>query len=147
MNEAMRAILAPAAILVLWTLVMLGWMVATRIPAMGGLASLGKAPAGGRGQNLERVLPPQINWKAHNYAHLTEQPTLFYAVIAILALLGANRFDVALAWAYVGLRVIHSLWQATVNRIPVRFALFSLYTVCLVVLALHAAVDCFAARV
>jgi hypothetical protein len=138
------AILAPAAVLVLWTLVMLGWVGLTRIPALGGVQGLGKAPPGGRGQDLETVLPPRINWKSHNYSHLTEQPTLFYAVIMILALLGADRIDIGLAWGYVALRIIHSLWQALVNRIPVRFALFSLYTGCLVVLAIRAAAECFA---
>ena len=145
MQEAMHAaILAPAAVLVLWTLIMLGWMGLTWIPTLGGVAGLGKAPPGGRGQDLETVLPPRINWKSHNYSHLTEQPTLFYAVIMILALMGADRIDVALAWGYVGLRIVHSLWQALVNRIPVRFALFALYSGSLIVLAIRAAADCFA---
>jgi len=142
----MRAeILAPAAVLVLWTLVMLGWLGLTRIPAVGGMTALGRAGPGVRGADLETLLPPQINWKSHNYTHLTEQPTLFYATIMILALIGADRIDVWVAWGYVALRVVHSLWQALVNRIPVRFALFNLYTACLVVLAVRAAADCFAA--
>jgi len=138
-------ILAPAAVLVLWTLVMLGWLGLTRIPALGGVNGLGKVPPGARGQDAEAALPARINWKSHNYTHLTEQPTLFYATIMILALMGAERIDVVLAWAYVALRVAHSLWQALINRIPVRFALFNLYTGCLVVLAVRAAADCFAA--
>ena len=133
-------ILAPAAVLVLWSLVMLIWLAATRLPPLfkqpGGLAA---AKRGGRGQDLEGVLPDSIQWKSHNYAHLMEQPTLFYATVAILAILGANEHDVLFAWAYVALRIVHSLWQATVNKVPVRFALFNLSTLCLVVLALHAA--------
>lgn len=99
---------------------------------------MANAKPGGRGQDLEGVLPPLVNWKSHNYTHLMEQPTLFYAVVAILAIVGAGRIDVALAWGYVSLRVVHSLWQATVNRVPVRFALFSLSTFCLIGLAVRA---------
>jgi hypothetical protein len=138
------AILAPAAVLVLWTIVMLVWTATTRLPAIGKLGGLGQAKPGGRGQDLEGVLPPQINWKSHNYTHLHEQPTLFYATVMILALTGAGSVDVALAWGYVGLRVVHSLWQALVNRIPVRFVLFSLSSLCLLALAIRAAAACFA---
>lgn len=132
-------ILAPAAVLVVWTLIMLMWVALTRLPPLfkqpGGLAA---AKRGGRGQDLEGVLPDSVQWKSHNYTHLLEQPTLFYATVAILAILGANENDVLLAWAYVGLRVVHSLWQALVNTVPVRFALFNLSTLCLLVLAIRA---------
>lgn len=131
-------ILTPAAVLVLWSIVMLMWMAGTRLPALTKMGGLGKAKPGGRGQDLEGVLPDEINWKAHNYAHLMEQPTLFYASVAILAILGPGSLDVALAWGYVGLRVVHSIWQATVNRVPVRFALFVLSTLLLTALALRA---------
>lgn len=133
-------LLAPAAVLVLWSLIMLVWTAITRF---GAFAKIGidvkTAPPGGRGQNLEGVLPDAVQWKSHNYAHLMEQPTLFYATVVILAILGPDSHDVLFAWGYVGLRIVHSLWQATVNRIPVRFTLFILSTLCLVVLALHAA--------
>lgn len=131
-------ILTPAAVLVLWSIVMLMWMAGTRLPALTKMGGLGKAKPGGRGQVLEGVLPDEINWKAHNYAHLMEQPTLFYASVAILAILGPGALDVALAWGYVGLRVVHSIWQATVNRVPVRFALFVLSTLLLTALTLRA---------
>lgn len=131
-------ILTPAAVLVLWSIVMLFWMAFTRLPALGKLGGLGKAKPGGRGQDLEGVLPDEINWKAHNYSHLMEQPTLFYATITILALMGPSSFDVALAWGYAAVRIVHSIWQATVNRVPVRFALFLASTICLTVLAIRA---------
>lgn len=131
--------LAPAAALVLWSLVMLVWTAATRFPAMAKLGnSLKTAKPGGRGQNLEGVLPDPVNWKAHNYTHLMEQPTVFYPVVVIIALMGANEGTVAIAWGYVALRIVHSLWQATVNTIPVRFTLFFLSTLCLVLLAIRA---------
>ncbi len=131
--------LAPAAALVLWSLVMLMWTAATRLPPIfkqpGGM---GNAKPGGRGVDLEGVLPDSVQWKSHNYTHLMEQPTIFYPVVVILALMGPNPGDVAIAWGYVGLRVVHSIWQATVNTIPVRFTLFILSTICLLLLAIHA---------
>ena len=131
-------ILTPAAVLVLWSIVMLFWMAGTRLPALTKMGGLGKAKPGGRGQDLEGVLPDEINWKAHNYSHLMEQPTLFYATVMILAIMGAASLDVMLAWGYVVLRIIHSIWQSTVNRVPVRFSLFLLSTLCLMGLALRA---------
>ena len=99
---------------------------------------LGNARPGGRGQDLEGVLPDKINWKAHNYAHLMEQPTLFYAVTIIIALLGASAFDVVAAWIYVALRIVHSVWQATVNVVKIRFLLFFLSSAALMYLAYRA---------
>jgi len=130
--------LAPAAVLVVWTLVMCFWMAGVRLPALkkAGI-DLGTRP-GGRGQDLEGVLEPSANWPAHNYAHLVEQPTVFYPAVVILAVMGAGGVDVALAWAYVALRILHSIWQATVNKVPVRFLLFITSTMVLVALALRA---------
>lgn len=134
-------ILAPAAVLVLWSLIMLIWMALTRFPAIAKSGMDMKAvPPGGRGQNLDGVLPDKVQWKSHNYAHLMEQPTIFYATVVILAMTGAGTgMNLNLAWAYTGLRVLHSIWQATVNTIiPVRFGLFLASTICLVILAINA---------
>lgn len=130
--------LAPAAVLVVWTLVMLFWTAGVRLPALkkAGI-DLGARP-GGRGQDLEGVIDPKINWPSHNYSHLVEQPTVFYPTVVILAIMGAGAVDVTLAWAYVALRIAHSIWQATVNRVPVRFLLFITSTIALVVLAIRA---------
>ena len=131
--------LAPAAALVLWTLIMLIWVAASRFPAMSKLGrSVKSAAPGGRGLNLEGVLPDAVQWKSHNYSHLMEQPTIFYPVVVIIALMGANAGDVAFAWGYVALRIVHSVWQSTVNTLPVRFTLFALSTLCLLLLAIHA---------
>lgn len=131
-------VLTPAAVLVLWSIVMLFWLAGARLPALKALGGIGKARPGGRGQDLEGVLPDEVNWKAHNYSHLMEQPTLFYATVMILAIMGPAKLDVLLAWGYVALRIVHSIWQATVNRLPVRFSLFLLSTLCLIGLALRA---------
>ena len=136
-------ILAPAAVLVLWSLVMLYWMAFTRLPALKNLGGgsgggLRSAKPGGRGQDLEGVIPDQIQWKAHNYAHLMEQPTIFYAAVAILAIMGPGSWDVLLAWIYVGLRIVHSVYQATVNVVKVRFLLFLVSSIALTILAVRA---------
>lgn len=133
-------ILAPAAVLVLWSVVMLYWMAGTRLPAMAKLGNdLKNSKPGGRGQDLEGRVPDSVSWKSHNYTHLMEQPTLFYAVVAILALAGAgDGLNAQLAWGYAGLRIAHSLWQSLVNTIPVRFTLFLASSLCLTVLAINA---------
>lgn len=135
-------LLAPGAVLALWTIIMFGWVAFTRFPALkkAGI-DLGKAPPGGRGADLETILPPSTNWKAHNYTHLLEQPTLFYPVIIFLHLSGGTTdLTRGLAWAYVVIRIVHSIWQATVNRIPVRFVLFLISTLCLLALTLLAVI-------
>ncbi len=134
--------LAPVIALVLWTFVMWGWMYWTRIPAI--IASRMRLdPAVPRGQQMNE-LPAPVRWKADNYNHLFEQPTLFYAVGLSLALLGdVSTLALALAWLYVALRVAHSLWQATVNVIPIRFYLFSISSLVLFALAIKAALQAF----
>ncbi len=132
-------ILAPAAVLILWTILMLLWMLATRGPAIAKAKIPAEKTVGARGSDLEGVIPARTQWKAHNYNHLMEQPTLFYAVVLILGVIGhGNGFNATLAWIYVVLRILHSIWQATVNRIPVRLGLFCWSSVVLGVLAVNA---------
>lgn len=135
-------LLAPGAVLALWTLIMLLWVAATRFPAIAKTGmDIKAAPPGGRGQDLEAILPPSVNWKSHNYTHLLEQPTLFYAVITFLTLAGGvTQVTLGLAWAYTAIRVIHSLYQATVNVVMVRFAIFTLSTICLLALTVMAVI-------
>ena len=132
--------LAPAAILIVWSLVMLFWMTRVRFKAFATAGiDLRKSPPGGRGPSLNGILPDKVMWKAHNHDHLMEQPTIFYPAVIILAIMGPTATDIALAWGYVALRIIHSLYQALVNRIPVRRAIFTLASICLGALALRAA--------
>jgi hypothetical protein len=83
-------------------------------------------------------MPAKVNWKSHNYTHLMEQPTIFYPAVLIIAVMGASGIDVMLAWAYVGLRIVHSLWQGLINTIPVRVSLFLLSSLALLALAIRA---------
>ena len=124
-------LLGPVVVLVAWTLVMMVWMAATRLPAMRKAGI--KAGRGGRGQDLEGVVPAEVQWKAHNYMHLTEQPTIFYAIVFALILMGASgmRSSIYLAWGYTLLRIGHSLIQSTTNVVKYRFTLFLLSSLCL----------------
>ncbi len=134
-------ILAPVVALVAWSLVMLLWMLVTRLPAMRAAGVDITKLTGTKTGDADKVLPPQVQWKAHNYMHLMEQPTLFYAICLALALLGGgNGINAWIAWAYVGLRVLHSIVQATFNKVAIRFALFALSTLALVALTLHAGI-------
>jgi hypothetical protein len=122
---ANTALLEPLVALVAWSMAMWLWMYATRVPAI--LAMKMKldpdAPSGAQ----MATLPARVRWKADNYNHLMEQPTIFYALVLALAVMGnTTEINLVLAWAYVGLRVMHSLAQALGNKIELRFALFVL---------------------
>ena len=131
--------LAPAAVLLAWTLIMLVWAAGTRLPALSKTGGLKNAKPGGRGQYLEGVLDDRVNWKSHNYAHLMEQPTLFYVTVVVLGVIGAGTgLNLQLAWVYVIVRIVHSIVQATWNRVVVRFALFGVSTLALLILAINA---------
>ena len=110
-------ILQPVVALLAWTMVMWVWMYATRIPAMNKAGIDAKNLVGGEGSSLRAHLPDTVSWKADNYNHLHEAPTLFYAAAIVLAIIGqGDGFNTTLAWAYVALRVAHSIVQATFNR-------------------------------
>ncbi len=132
------AILQPVVALIAWTMVMWLWMYITRIPAIQ-KSKMKLDPNEVKGVQMSQ-LPARVRWKADNYNHLLEQPTIFYATAMALLLLGAGSgINVTLAWAYVGIRVAHSLLQALVNKIEVRFALFVLSSLVLVAMIWNAA--------
>ena len=133
-------ILQPVAVLAAWTMLMWVWMYATRIPAMQKVKELDLNKwTGGKGSDLDQVLPSKVQWIAHNYNHLHEAPTVFYAVALVLAITGwGDGLNATIAWVYVALRIAHSLVQAVWNRIVVRFALFALSSLALMALTVHA---------
>jgi hypothetical protein len=138
-------ILKPVVVLAAWTMIMWLWMYATRLPAMGKSNLDVKNWVGGTGKDLDAVLPAKTQWIAQNYNHLHEQPTVFYAVALALAFMGSgNTLNAWIAWAYVALRIVHSIFQSTVNRVAVRFVIFLLSSLCLMALTLHAVVIAFA---
>lgn len=131
-------ILNAVVALVVWSLVMWAWMYATRLPAIFAM-KMRMDPNAPRGEQMN-TLPANVRWKADNYNHLMEQPTIFYAIAITLVLMNAgDGLNATLAWAYVGLRVAHSLVQALVNKIELRFAVFFISSLVLVALAFNAA--------
>jgi hypothetical protein len=136
-------ILHPVVALAAWTMVMWIWMYATRLPAMGRAKLDGKEMVGSIGKGLREDLiaagEHKASWVADNYNHLHEAPTVFYAVAIVLAMIGeGNGLNATIAWAYVMLRVAHSLAQVFGNRVMVRFTIFALSSLALMALVLHA---------
>ncbi len=131
-------ILSPVVLLVLWTLAMCVWLYATRIPALKkhNIVYDPHRPS----EEFHAQLPASVRWKADNYNNLLEQPTIFYAVALTLAFLNEDSgLNAGLAWAYVALRIAHSLIQALINDVMIRFALFAAASLVLLVMTVRAA--------
>ena len=127
------AILTPALALVTWTLIVWAWMYALRIPAMN---AAGLDPDDARHPGSLNILPESARSVADNYNHLHEQPTVFYALVFYSQLAGTGSGAlVTLAWCYVGLRVVHSLVQNTINKVMIRFSVFALSSLTLIAMA------------
>jgi hypothetical protein len=132
-------LLGPVIALAAWSMVMMIWMYVVRFI---GMKRAGVSPRGLRGTHgLDGIIADEANWKAHNYSHLMEQPTVFYAIVIALVLMGFDHpINVYLAWAYVALRVVHSLIQSIGNVVTARFLVFNLGSLCLIGLITHAAI-------
>ncbi|QGZ94547.1 MAPEG family protein [Terricaulis silvestris] len=129
-----HGMITPVVALIAWSLLMLLWLYATRIPAM---SKAKVKPGEATKAQMEALSSANV---ANNYNHLMEQPTLFYALCFALQLLGQgdHPINIGLAWTYVVIRIIHSLVQATVNVILIRFSIFMLGTLVLIALCVHA---------
>lgn len=135
------SILAPVIAMGLLNVAMTLWMYATRIPAM---QKARIDPQSAQDTDALKSLPPEVTRIADNYNHLFEQPTLFYAIAIAIAVLGhVDSLHVACAWIYTGLRIAHSLVQATVNIVVIRFGIFSLSWLVLAVMIVREAVAVF----
>ncbi len=137
------SILGPVVALAAWTMIIWVWMYATRLPAMGRAGIDGAKMVGSSAGALRDALvakgEEKASWVADNYNHLHEAPTIFYAVCLVLAMVGqGDNLNATIAWAYVGLRVAHSLVQIFSNRVIIRFALFALSSIALMMLVAHA---------
>ena len=142
------AILEPVVALAAWTMIIWLWMYVTRIPAMNRAGIDGVNMVGSTGRSLRDDLiakgEHKASWVADNYNHLHEAPTIFYTVSLVLAFIGqGDNLNATIAWVYVGLRVAHSLVQILSNRVVIRFALFVLSTIALLMLVTHAAMSVF----
>jgi len=116
------AIFLPMGALALLTFIVLGFIPATRFPAVlsGKVApddfKLGESPR----------VPPNVAVTNRNYMNLLELPVLFY--VAGLMYYVAGRVDptaLSVAWVYVGLRAIHSVIHLTYNGVIHRLVVFA----------------------
>lgn len=138
----MLAFLTPVLLLVCWTLVMWLWMYATRIPAMN-KAEINPDDARHPGTYSDKM-PSNVRAVADNYNHLHEQPTIFYALMVFAALTdGGDALMMQLGYAYVGIRVLHSLVQVLSPKVVLRFLAFSLGTIILFVMAIKEVIRVF----
>ena len=135
MTNAMP-ILQPVAALMVLTLVVwvamywqrLRFVVAHRVPVQD-LAS----PAA-----IDVTLPEQVNRPSNNLKNLFELPVVFYAVcLALQVVQQADAGSVALAWAYVGLRAVHSAIHCSVNIVALRFVAHVLSSIVLWVMVVR----------
>ena len=113
------ALLTPIFVLVLWTsLVFL-------VLAFGRVKYTKNPQDAAHSKDLRGTMPDWVERAADNYNHLFEQPVAFYALTLCIAVI--NNFDsfmVQLAWAFVVLRIMHSLVQLTFNLVLLRFFIF-----------------------
>ncbi len=129
----MTSMLTPVLALIVWSLIVWIWMYATRLPA---ISAAKIPPQAARHPGSLDGLPSGVRQVADNYNHLMEQPTIFYALVFYIVLAGhSDHLHIYLAWGYVGLRVLHSLIQNTINVVPMRFMVFALSTLVLMVMA------------
>lgn len=131
----MSHFLTPVLALILWSLIIWCIMYARRIPAMQ-KAKIAPDSAKSPDGDWKSKMPEGVQYAAHNYNHLMEQPTIFYALMFYIVLAGGESSLMSyLAWGYVILRILHSLVQISSNKVMVRFSLFSLSTILLIIMA------------
>jgi hypothetical protein len=138
MPQSLSNMMTPVLALVVWTMVILVWLYLRRIPAM---RKAGIDPAKIKGSESYASMPqldPKAVWVSDNYNHLHEQPVIFYALCVYTHLVGVwDGLNVGLAWAYVAIRIVHSLIQVTTNFVPLRFAVFNLGSLVLAIIAVR----------
>lgn len=138
----MGEFLTPVLALILWTIVIWAILYKRRIPAA---TKMNKDPQTFvKDRDFKYKLPDPAVWAADNYNHLHEQPTIFYALMFYLSLTGqGDALNMYVAWAYVAIRVVHSLVQITSNKVMIRFSLFVLASFMLILMALRAVIALF----
>tara|TARA_B100001094_G_scaffold6459_1_gene5733 strand:+ start:11655 stop:12062 length:408 start_codon:yes stop_codon:yes gene_type:complete len=111
---------------------------ASRIMAIYSVKRLGgNLEAARHADEFRSKFPKPLRYITDNYNHIFEQPTLFYATVIYIFLMGhSDSLQVILAWFYVGLRAIHTIIQMTFNDVSWRIAFFFLSGFCLIVMIL-----------
>lgn len=129
------AILYPVFALALWTGLVLLLIPIARIRA----ATRGEVRGHDFKYGESAAVPPKVSIPNRNYMNLLELPMLFYVVCLLLYASGAaTEHSIALAWAYVVVRIVHSAIHLTYNKVLHRLAAFALSNVVLVALWVNA---------
>ena len=116
--------LNPMLAMLAWSGFVVAALLMTRIPVV--MKHWGNLQYAKHSDELRPKMSDKFRYVTDNYNHIFEQPTLFYAVLIYIQLADtANQTNVSLAWAYVSLRVIHSLIQLTSNNVSWRAASFA----------------------
>lgn len=134
----MENFLTPVLVLIIWTFIIWIWMYKRRIPAM--MAITKNTQEFIDNPDLKDKIPARVKWAADNYNHLHEQPVIFYALMFYLHAVGLTQnWLLYAAWAYVIVRIIHSLIQVRINKVMPRFSLFAIGTFILMAMGIYAA--------
>ena len=113
------ALLTPVFVLILWTFTIF------LIMSYGRTRFMKDPQDAAHTKDIKGTLPAWVERTGDNYNHLFEQPVAFYVVTLAIALINSvDPLMMQLAWAFVILRIIHSLVQLTFNLVLVRFMIF-----------------------
>ena len=130
------AMFQPMLAMFIWTFAVSLWSLGVRVAAIRGGVLDNAYFELFRGRE-----PPEAVVKAgNNLRNLAEFPPLFYVAATLVWLAGAtDPAFVALAWAYVALRVAHSLVHLSFNKVPPRFSCYFLSNLVLLAIWLRLA--------
>ena len=126
-------ILSAMLAMMAWSGLIVAILLITRIPVV--MNQWGNLQFAKHSDELRPKMSEKSRYITDNYNHIFEQPTLFYAVLIYIQLAGTpNQTNISLAWAYVFLRVVHSLIQLTSNNVSWRAASFATSSLSLMVI-------------
>ncbi len=137
---AQELIFWPVIVMALLTFIPLGMVPIKRIRS----ASRGDTTPDDYAFGESARVPAEVALPNRNYMNTLEVPLLFY--VLSLALYATSRVDIVfllLAWAYVGLRSVHSLIHLTYNRVTHRVVPFAASNFVLICMWLFFAVSLF----
>ena len=89
-------------------------------------------------ESVSQIIPPDINAPSNNLKNLFEMPVLFYA-LALIAMQSKLQSDLVTlsAWAFVLLRIPHSVIHCLNGPVMARFVCYLLSSAALIVMAVN----------
>jgi hypothetical protein len=133
------AILWPAIVLAALSFVVMVWVAVARTAYM--KSNPPRPDDLATGEAASRYFQP-VEMPANNLRNLFEVPVLFFALIPLLLIMHqAGHVQVALAWVYVVLRVIHSIGHVVLRKVSVRAPAFWVSVLVLMAMWIGFAID------